>query len=63
MEPTIRSQDIVIIDKFTYRFIRQPQKDDIVVAIQPVSPDTSICKRIVEVGGGIVPYGPGIKVA
>ena len=63
MEPTIRSEDIVLIDKFTYRFLRPPQKDDIVVAIQPVSPETSICKRIVGVGGSIVPYGPGIKVS
>ena len=38
MEPTIYSEDIVLIDKFTYRFLSKPQKNDIVVAVQPVSP-------------------------
>ena len=63
MEPTILSEDIVLIDKFSYRFLGKPQKGDIVVAIQPVSPETSICKRVIEVEGGTVPYGPGIKVS
>lgn len=63
MEPTIKSEDIVVIDKFSYRYFGSPQKGDIVVAVQPVSPETSICKRVVEVGGGTVPLGPGIKVS
>lgn len=37
MEPTIRSGDIVVIDRFTHRFSGF-KKGDIVVAIQPVNP-------------------------
>ena len=57
MEPAIRSGDIVIIDRFTFRYFTPLQKDDIVVAVQPVNPEVSICKRIREVGGGVLPYG------
>ncbi len=38
MEPTIRSGDIVVIDRFTYKYLNRLRKDDIVVAIQPVNP-------------------------
>jgi inner membrane protease subunit 1 len=62
MEPTIKSGDIVIIDRFSFRFFNPLKKDDIVVAVQPVNPEISICKRIIEVGAGTVPYGPGIQV-
>ena len=62
MEPAIRSGDIVVIDRFWYRHFSPLQKDDIIVAVQPVNPELSICKRIIEVGGGEVAYGPGIKV-
>lgn len=62
MEPTIKSGDIVVIDRFSYKFFGRLRKDDIVVAVQPVNPEVSICKRIVEVGGGVVPYGPGIEI-
>lgn len=47
MEPTIKSGDIVIIDRFSFRFWKPLAKDDIVVAVQPVNPEISICKRIV----------------
>lgn len=38
MEPTIRSGDIVVIDRFTYKYLNRLRKNDIVVAIQPVNP-------------------------
>lgn len=38
MEPAIRSGDIVIIDRLSYKFFNPLQKDDIVVAVQPVNP-------------------------
>jgi signal peptidase I len=47
MEPTIRSGDIVVIDRFTYKYFRKLKKDDIVVAVQPVNPEVSICKRVI----------------
>jgi signal peptidase I len=62
MEPSISSGDIVVIDRFWFRYFNPLKKDDIVVAVQPVNPEVSICKRIVEIGGGVVPYGPGIRV-
>jgi|JI6StandDraft_1071083.scaffolds.fasta_scaffold69072_2 signal peptidase I len=62
MDPTIKSGDIVIIDRFSFRYFYTLKKDDIVVAVQPVNPEISICKRIVEVGGGTVPYGPGVQI-
>jgi signal peptidase I len=47
MEPTVRSGDIVVIDRFTYKYFRKLKKDDIVVAVQPVNPEVSICKRVI----------------
>lgn len=61
MEPTIRSGDIVVIDRFWFR-LTGLKKQDIVVAVQPVNPEVSICKRVVQVGGGTIAYGPGIKI-
>ena len=46
MEPTIRSGDIVVIDRFWFR-LTGLKKQDIVVAVQPVNPQVSICKRVV----------------
>lgn len=37
MEPTIRSGDIVVIDRFWFR-LTGLKKQDIVVAVQPVNP-------------------------
>lgn len=62
MEPAIHSGDIVLIDRFFYKYFNPLKKDDIVVAVQPVNPEVTICKRIKEVGGGTVPYGPGVSV-
>jgi len=62
MEPTIQSGDIVIVDRLSYKLFNSIKKDDIVIAVQPVNPEVSICKRVIEVGGGTVPYGKGIKV-
>ena len=38
MEPTILSGDIVVIDRFSFRWFNPLKKDDIVVAVQPVNP-------------------------
>jgi signal peptidase I len=38
MEPTIRSGDIVVIDRLSFRLFNPLRKDDIVVAVQPVNP-------------------------
>lgn len=56
MHPTIKSGDIVIIDRLSFRLFANLQKQDIVVSVQPVNPEVSICKRIIEVGGGTLPY-------
>ena len=59
MDPTIKSGDIVIIDRFVYRLQGGPKPRDIVVAVQPVNPEVSICKRVLAVGGEKVPSGAG----
>jgi signal peptidase I len=54
MDPNIRSGDILIIDKFFYRYLPTSAvnnklnlvKGDIIVATQPTNPRVKICKRI-----------------
>lgn len=48
MEPTIKENSILIVDKFFYKlFNKEIKKGDIIVAVQPVDPKTHICKRVV----------------
>jgi len=62
MEPTIISGNVVIIDRFSFRYFNKLKKDDIVVATQPVNPEVSICKRITAVGGEVVTKGRGAGI-
>lgn len=62
MEPTIKSGDIVIIDRISLKYFSKLKKNDIVVAVQPVNPEVSICKRIIEVGGKDISYNSGINI-
>jgi signal peptidase I len=60
MEPTIRSGDIVVLDRISFRLFSPLKKNDIVVAVQPINPEVSICKRIVAVGGETVAQADGL---
>jgi signal peptidase I len=54
MDPNIRSGDVLIIDKFFYKYLPSKTennnlnlaKGDIIVATQPTNPKVKICKRI-----------------
>lgn len=56
MCPTIRPGDIIFVDRLFYRF-NKLKKGDIVIAYQPISPETYICKRIIAEPGEPMPYG------
>lgn len=63
MEPTIKENSILIVDKFFYKlFDNGIKKGDIVVATQPINPKTHICKRIIETGGNYLPDHPDLKI-
>lgn len=44
MLPTLPEKQVLIVDKFFYKWRGGIQKDDIVVAHSPVSPQYDICK-------------------
>lgn len=47
MEPTLVEGSVLFIDHFWYKLSGGIKKNDIVVAIQPVNPETHICKRVI----------------
>ncbi len=51
MEPTIKSGDLIVVDRFFYKMFGNLKPDDIIVAVQPVDPSVNICKRIIQTGG------------
>jgi len=51
MVPTFGSGDYLIIDEFTYNFLREPQKDEVIVFRYPKNPSKFFIKRIVGLPG------------
>lgn len=63
MEPTIKENSILIVDRIFYKLLSQEIKTgDIVVSLQPVDPKTHICKRVVETAGNTLPEHPELKI-
>jgi len=62
MEPTIHSGDVVVLDKFSFKFINDLRQGDIVVATQPSNPAITIVKRIKAVGGQSISFEGGTLV-
>lgn len=63
MDPTIKENSVLIVDKIFYKMLNKEIKvGDIVVAIQPVDPKTHICKRVIQTGGNYLPSHPNVKV-
>lgn len=68
MVPTLLKGDILIVDKFTYRFIREPVAGEVVVfkppdvareqAMQP--PGTDFVKRLIGVPGDLIEIRDGV---
>jgi len=54
MLPTIRNNEILVVDKFWIRWLKL-KKNDIIIAQAPVSPGIDICKRIIYLPGEYVP--------
>jgi signal peptidase I len=54
MEPTLKDQDRLIVNKAVYRFFGDPEPGDIVMLYYPRDPDKSFVKRIVAQEGDTV---------
>ena len=54
MEPTLKDQDRLIVNKAVYRFFDDPRPGDIVMLYYPRDPDKSFVKRIVAQEGDTV---------
>ena len=52
MLPTIDSSDnLIVLDCFTTRFLRKPRKGEIILAENPFKPGHTIVKRVLNVEG------------
>ena len=48
MSPTLDSKDnILLVDCFSYKFIRNPKKGDIIICDNPFKPGATLVKRII----------------
>ena len=55
MEPTFNYMgDIVITDKFSYRFLNKPRRGDVVLCTAPHDASKTVVKRILAVVGTIL---------
>ncbi|MCH7883234.1 signal peptidase I [Patescibacteria group bacterium] len=54
MVPTFQSGDYLIVDEFTYNFLRDPQKGEVIVFRFPEQPSKFFIKRIVGLPGEVV---------
>lgn len=54
MVPTFNSGDYLIIDELTYNFVREPQKDEVIIFRYPQDPSKFFIKRIVGLPGEAV---------
>ena len=59
MEATLHSGERVLVNKFTYRYVRGPKPGDIVVFQYPKEPDRDFIKRVVAVAGDSVEIREG----
>jgi inner membrane protease subunit 1 len=54
MDPTIKNNGVVIVDKIFFKLFPQLlKKDSIIIAQSPIKPDIDICKRILACEGEI----------
>lgn len=51
MEPNFHSGDYLIVDEFTYNFIEEPQRGDVIVFKYPLNPNYKYIKRIIGLPG------------
>lgn len=53
MQPTLKSNDILICNKAAQRF-KSYNRNDIVIAVHPNQPKNLICKRLIAVEGDVI---------
>jgi len=53
MQPTLTSNNILLCNKLAQR-LNKIQRNDIVIAVHPVSPKSLICKRIIGTEGDMI---------
>ncbi|MDP2676286.1 MAG: signal peptidase I [bacterium] len=54
MQPTFENSDYLIIDEFTYRFLREAERGEVIIFRYPRDPKTFFIKRIIGVPGDTV---------
>lgn len=59
MEPTLHTEERLLVNKFIYRF-REPRAGEIIVLQDPGKPSRELIKRVVAVGGETVQVTKGI---
>jgi len=47
MEPTIYETNLLLVDRFFYKYFRGIKKGDVILAQSPVEKNVSICKRVI----------------
>lgn len=60
MEPSFYSGDYLIVDEFTYNFIEEPERGDVVVFDYPLNPRFKYIKRIIGLPGETVSIKDGV---
>lgn len=53
MEPTLHDTELILVDKWTYRF-HQPARGDVIVFVAPPNPSQDYIKRIVGLPGDVI---------
>lgn len=59
MEPSFYSGDYLIVDEFTYNFIEEPQRGDVIVFDYPLNPNFKYIKRIIGLPGETISIKDG----
>lgn len=59
MEPTLHTEERLLVNKFIYRF-REPRAGEIIVLQDPGKPSRELIKRVVAVGGETVQVTKGV---
>jgi len=58
MEPSFHNQEIMLVDKISYRF-RQPQRGDVIIFKAPKNPGDDYIKRVIAVPGETIQIAKG----
>lgn len=54
MQPTLESDDVLLVNKFSRHFSRKVELNKIYIFVSPTDPEKLICKRVVAVVTDII---------